>query len=151
MAHVRHDEGRGLRLESVVGSGRAGEKRRKETRRAEASVRGRRNKSVRPCPSLAPAWTQFPTQSCRPIFFFLPPMSAAASIPKRTARDEWMVAHGREENGEKVRERMREKKRGRGEKSDRESARERKRDDTRVMRERVSDLRNGRRIGRKRK
>lgn len=71
-------------------------------------------------------------------------MSAAASIPKRTARNEWMVAHGREENGEKVRERnQRERKR--------ERARERKRDDVRVMRERVSDLRNGRRIGRKRK
>jgi len=34
VAHVRHDEGRGLRLQSMVGSGRTGEKQRKEMRRA---------------------------------------------------------------------------------------------------------------------
>lgn len=44
-------------------------------------------------------------------FFFFIPVSAAASIPKRTARDEMDVARGREESGEKKRDKERKRKR----------------------------------------
>lgn len=70
MAHVRHDEGRGLRLESVVGCGASRRKAKKRNAACEVSVRGRRNKSVRPCRRSPLRGHSFP--SCHPIFFFLP-------------------------------------------------------------------------------
>lgn len=45
-----------------------------------------------------------------PSDFFFIPVSAAASIPKRTARDEADVARGREESGEKKRNKKREER-----------------------------------------
>lgn len=107
MAHVRHDEGRGLRSKSAVGNGRAGEKRRKETWRAEASVRGRRNKSVRPCRRSPLRGHSF---TVRFFFFTLPlPMSAAASIPKRMARNERTSRVAARRAGKKKRARERER------------------------------------------
>jgi len=63
---------------------RAGEKRRKEMRRARCpSAVAAINRSDRAVALSPYTWTQFPVR-----FFFLPLMSAAASIPKRTARYE---------------------------------------------------------------
>lgn len=118
VAHVRHDEGRGLRSERVVGS--AGRRKAKKRNSGVRGVRGRSNKSVRPCArrSRPCVDTVSRSRAVRFSFFFsLSPVSAAASIPKRTARDETDVARGRE-NGERkkkgVEERAREKKIHRG-------------------------------------
>lgn len=129
MAHVRHDEGRGLRLESVVGSGcRTDEKRRKEMRRARCpSAVAAINRSDR-----AVALSPYVDTVSRPIFF-LPLMSAAASIPKRTARDEWMSRVAMKRTEKKYDETIREKER----ENDREK-RESGRETIRVLCESVS-------------
>lgn len=144
MAHVRHDEGRGLRLESVVGCGRAGEKRRKEMRRARcpsavAAINRSDRAVARPCVD---------TVSHRAIrFFFLPPDVSCGIDPKTNGTRRVGVARGHEENREKVREGMREREGERKRWEERESGRE----TIFALCESVSDLRNGYRIGRKRK
>lgn len=110
--------------------GRVRASRRKAKKRnaaCEVSVRGRRNKSVRPCRRSPLRGHSFP--SCHPIFFFSPDVSCGID-PKTNGTRRVGVARGHEENREKVRERMRERE-GKGETIGR--ARERKRDNIRVM------------------
>lgn len=143
MAHVRHDEGRGLRLESVVGCGRASEKRRKEMRRARcpsavAAINRSDRAVARPCVD---------TVSHRAIrFFFLPRCQLRHRSQNERHETSGCRARGHEENREKVRERMRERERGK-----RWEERESGRETIFALCESVSDLRNGYRIGRKRK
>lgn len=121
MAHVRHDEGRGLRLESVAGCGRAGEKRRKEMRRARcpsavAAINRSDRAVARPCVD---------TVSHRAIrFFFLSPDVSCGIDPKTNGTRRVGVARGHEENREKVRERMRERGRGNDRRSERAEERQ---------------------------
>lgn len=86
-------------------------KAKKRNAACEVSVRGRRNKSVRPCRRSRPC-VDTVSPSCRPIFFSsLPtPLDVSCGIdPKTNGTKRVDFARGRSENGEKVRERMREK------------------------------------------
>lgn len=107
MVHVRHDEGHGLRLESVVGKranpAKSEEKKRHTKHPSAVAAINRSDRAAR----LAPAWTQSHPFHIR--FFFRPADVSCGIDPKTNGTRRVDVARGREENGEKVRERMEEK------------------------------------------